>query len=92
MWLRNLLTYSSLTYGFCQEGNADDAEKLLGDMEKKGSLPDHVTYASLIDGYVIVGRLDHAFLLLKHMLDAGCQPNYSSYGVLLKGLQRRPMK
>ncbi|KAJ0715717.1 putative tetratricopeptide-like helical domain superfamily [Helianthus annuus] len=84
----NLLTYSSLIYGLCLDGNVARAEILLEEMENKGIIPDHVTYTSLIDGYVSLNQVDRAFSLLQKMVSSGCKPNYRTFCVLMKGLEK----
>ncbi|KAF3443284.1 hypothetical protein FNV43_RR12966 [Rhamnella rubrinervis] len=67
---------------------ADDAEKLLEEIEREGLVPDEVTFTCLINGFVMIGKLDHAFSLIRRMVHIGCQPNHRTYCTLLKGLQK----
>jgi len=91
----NIVTYSTILKGYCQENRLDKAFELLQEM--KGSTkyrPDEITYNTLIDGCARYGLYERGVQLLSEMQEAGVQPSNFTLSVLVKlaTRSRRPEK
>jgi len=81
----NLITYSSILKGYCQENRMDKALELLGHMKQASSFrPDEVTYNTLLDGCARQGLFDQGLSLLEEMQQAGVRPSNYTLSVLVK--------
>ncbi|XP_048230793.1 pentatricopeptide repeat-containing protein At5g47360 [Ricinus communis] len=73
---------------FCDKGDMDMAQKLMGEMSFNDLYPDMVTYVSIIKGFCDIGRLEEACRLVKEMRAHGCVPNVVVYSTLVDGICR----
>ncbi|KAF5733625.1 pentatricopeptide repeat-containing protein [Tripterygium wilfordii] len=80
--------YNTVIRLFCEPGDMDMAQKLMGEMGLIDLYPDMITYASMIKGFCDVGRLKDASGLFKVMKGHGCPPNVVAYSALLDGVCR----
>merc|ERR1719401_2387940 len=89
----NIITFSTIIKGYCQENRVDRAFELLEDM-KKSFTPDEVTYNTLIDGCARYGMWDKGIAVLKEMEAVGVPPSAFTLSVLVKlaHRSRRPEK
>merc|ERR1719336_502664 len=64
----NVVTYSTILKGYCQEGRLDKAFELLDAMKNSDRFhPDEITYNTLIDGCAQRGLYDSGMRLVKEM-------------------------
>lgn len=88
----NLITYSTIVKGHCQENRLDKAFELVEDMKRaKGLHPDEITYNTLLDGCARHGMFDRGMELLQEMQDAGVPPSNFTLSVLVKLAKRSHM-
>jgi pentatricopeptide repeat protein len=81
----NLITYSSILKGYCQDNNLDRALDLLEHMKQASQFkPDEVTYNTLLDGCARQGLYDRGMLLLEEMEAAGVRPTNFTLSILVK--------
>ncbi|KAJ9147675.1 hypothetical protein P3X46_029808 [Hevea brasiliensis] len=73
---------------FCDKGDMNMAQKLMGEMGLIDLYPDMVTYMSMLKGFCDVGRLEEASSLFKVMRGHGCVPNVVAYSTLIDGVCR----
>ncbi|KAG6489183.1 hypothetical protein ZIOFF_050443 [Zingiber officinale] len=81
-----IVTYNTMLDSFCKEGKADEALRILGDMESRdsGCLPNDVTYNVIINGLSKNGEFNGAKKLLDKMQKSGKELDgwkwHSSFG------------
>jgi len=81
----NLITYSAILKGYCQENKIDKAYELLESMRQSTEFhPDEIMYNSLLDGCARQGMYDRGLLLLKDMQQDGINPTNFTLSVLVK--------
>jgi len=81
----NVITYSTILKGYCQENNLDKAFQLLDEMKgTKEFRPDEITYNTLLDGCARYGLFERGMELLRVMEDAGVAPSNFTLSVLVK--------
>lgn len=81
----NIVTYSTILKGYCQENRLDKAFELLQEMKQSSQFrPDEITYNTLIDGCARYGLFDRGLLLLEEMQEAGVRPSNFTLSVLVK--------
>jgi pentatricopeptide repeat protein len=81
----NVITFSTIVKGYCQENQLDKAFDLLEDMKHgKSFKPDEITYNTLLDGCARHGLLERGLCLLQDMQDAGVPPSNFTLSVLVK--------
>ncbi|GLT91102.1 hypothetical protein SLE2022_090090 [Rubroshorea leprosula] len=80
--------YNMVIRLFCEKGDMDMAEKLMGEMGLVDLFPDMITFVSMIKGFCTVGKLEDASRLFKVMREHGCLPNAVAYSTLLEGFCR----
>ena len=56
----DIVHYNTVILGFCREGRALDACKVLEDMPSNGCLPNLVSYRALVGGLSDHGKYDEA--------------------------------
>jgi pentatricopeptide repeat protein len=91
----NLVTYSTILKGYCQENRLGKAFELLKEMKQSMTYqPDEITYNTLIDGCARHGLYEKGVLLLREMQQAGVRPSNFTLSVLVKLARRsrRPEK
>lgn len=88
----NLITYSTIVKGHCQENRLDQAFELVEDMKRaKGLHPDEITFNTLLDGCARHGMFDRGMELLQEMQAAGVPPSNFTLSVLVKLAKRSQM-
>lgn len=81
----NLITYSAILKGYCQENRLDDAFELMQEMVSTTRFkPDEIMYNSLLDGCARQGLYQRAMPLLADMESAGVNPSNFTLSVLVK--------
>lgn len=81
----NLITYSAIIKGYCQDNKLDQAFELLDSMKKTTNfVPDEVMYNSLVDGCARQGLYAKGMRLFDDMLAAGVAPTNYTMSVLVK--------
>merc|ERR1719331_2512555 len=81
----NLITYSAILKGYCQENRLDEAFKLVEDMMKTTSFkPDEIMYNTLLDGCARQGLFDRGMQVLREMESVGVSPTNYTLSVLVK--------
>lgn len=91
----NVITYSTILKGYCQENCLDKAFELMAEMKKVALLtPDEVTYNTLLDGCARHGLYDRGISVLKDMEASGVRPSNFTLSVVAKLATRskRPEK
>merc|ERR1719492_671590 len=91
----NIVTYSTIVKGHCQENRMDRALELLEVMKQtKQFKPDEITYNTLIDGCARSGLYERGLALLQEMQTSGVRPSAYTLTVLVKlaDQARRPEK
>lgn len=85
----NVITYSAVLKGYCQENRIDKAFEVLADMRaSKRFMPDEVTYNSILDGCARHGMYDRGMAVLEEMQEAGVNPSNFTLSVLVKLMTR----
>lgn len=85
----NVITYSAVLKGYCQESRLDKAFEVLADMRtSKRFMPDEVTYNTILDGCARHGMYDRGLQVLEEMQQAGVPPSNFTLSVLVKLLTR----
>ena len=80
----DLITYSTMVKGHCQEQDLKGALTVLQDMEKRNIKPDEVLYNSLLDGCCKADQIDIAMMLYKNMRTLGIKPSNVTFSILIK--------
>lgn len=81
----NLITYSSILKGYCQENRLERAFELLATMrETTKFVPDEIMYNSLLDGCARLALYDRGMTVLDEMLEAKVAPSNFTLSVLVK--------
>jgi len=91
----NIVTYSTILKGYCQEGRLNEAFQLLKTMKLSEDVkPDEFSYNTLIDGCAQRGLYDQGMKLLAEMQQAGVAPSVFTLTVLVKlaTRSRQPQK
>merc|ERR1719145_143564 len=81
----NVITYSTILKGYCQENRLEKAFQLLDEMKlTKDFRPDEIAYNTLLDGCARHGLFERGMGLLQDMEDAGVAPSNFTLSVLVK--------
>jgi len=81
----NLITYSAILKGYCQENKLDQAFELMTGMVQTTKLkPDEIMYNTLLDGCARQGLYHRGMPLLAEMEAAGVNPSNFTLSVLVK--------
>ncbi|KAF8722575.1 hypothetical protein HU200_022407 [Digitaria exilis] len=77
-----------LIYGYCLDGNMDDAVKQLAGMDSIGLRVETVvvTYTTLLNGYYKNGRIGEAFAFFREMCSNDFKASSVTYNTMLQGL------
>merc|ERR1719482_1743598 len=85
----NVITYSTMLKGHCQNGNIQEAFAILEQMKKDARLkPDEIMYNSLLDGCAQNNLVDEGLRLLEEMQSEGVQPSNFTLSILVKLMNR----
>jgi pentatricopeptide repeat protein len=79
----NLITYSAILKGYCQENQIEEAFSLMEACRTKFA-PDEVMYNTLLDGCARQGLYDRGMTLLADMESYGIKPSNFTLSVLVK--------
>jgi len=79
----NLITYSAILKGYCQDNHLEEAYQLMETCKAKFK-PDEIMYNSLLDGYARQGLYDSGIVLLREMEASGINPSNFTLSVLVK--------
>lgn len=81
----NVITYSTVIKGYCQEYRLDKAFELMEEMKRTSEYrPDEITYNTLLDGCARQGLYDRGLSVLQDMQDAGVKPSNFTLSVVVK--------
>merc|ERR1719235_101668 len=81
----NIITYSAIIKGYCQENRIDKALELMQDMKRNGVLkPDEYIYNTIINGCARQGQYDKGVAMLEDMCQDGIKPSNFTLSVLVK--------
>merc|ERR1719408_18402 len=85
----NVITYSTMLKGHCQNGNIQEGFAILEQMRKDAKLkPDEIVYNSLLDGCAQNNMADEGLRLLEEMQNGGVQPSNFTLSILVKLMNR----
>merc|ERR1719253_1254171 len=85
----NVITYSTMLKGHCQNGNVQAGFAILEQMRKSEQLkPDEIVYNSLLDGCAQNNLVDEGLRLLGEMQSEGVQPSNFTLSILVKLMNR----
>merc|ERR1740117_1171225 len=85
----NVITYSTMLKGHCQNGDIQTAFLILEQMKKDAHLkPDEIMYNSLLDGCAQNNMVDEGLALLEEMQNEGVQPSNFTLSILVKLMNR----
>ncbi|KHN25949.1 Putative pentatricopeptide repeat-containing protein [Glycine soja] len=99
----NIVTYTALLDGLCEDGRMREAEELFGALQNKiedsmaviremmdfGLIANSYIYTTLMDAYFKVGKTTEAVNLLQEMQDLGIKITVVTYGALIDGLCKK---
>mmetsp|Transcript_26068 Transcript_26068/g.60224 ORF Transcript_26068/g.60224 Transcript_26068/m.60224 type:complete len:1027 (+) Transcript_26068:157-3237(+) len=81
----NLITYSAIVKGYCQENKLEKALELLATMKQTTALvPDEIMYNSLLDGCARQNLYDRGLALVQEMEKEGIAPSNFTLSILVK--------
>merc|ERR1719183_2076082 len=81
----NLITYSAICKGYCQENRLDEAFELKDGMVQTTKFkPDEIMYNTLLDGCARQGLYDRGFTVLDEMERDGINPSNYTLSLLVK--------
>merc|ERR1719443_2118724 len=81
----NVITYSTMLKGHCQNGNIQAGFLILEQMRKDSRLkPDEIMYNSLLDGCAQNNLVEDGVRLLGEMQDEGVQPSNFTLSIMVK--------
>merc|ERR1719478_1674175 len=81
----NLITYSAILKGYCQENRLDEAFELMEGMVQTTKFkPDEIMYNTLLDGCARQGLYDRGISVLAEMESVGVSPSNFTLSVLVK--------
>jgi len=85
----NVITYSTMLKGHCQNGDIETAFLILEQMKKEAHLkPDEIMYNSLLDGCAQNNMVDEGLGLLEEMQTVGVPPSNFTLSLLVKLMNR----
>jgi len=85
----NLITYSTMLKGHCQNGDIQTGFSILEEMRKGTNLkPDEIMYNSLLDGCAQGNLVDEGLRLLEQMQTEGVKPSNFTLSILVKLMNR----
>jgi len=85
----NLVTYSTILKGYCQENRLEEALALLETMKKTAHLqPDELAYNTVLDGCARQKSYARGVAVFKEMLSVGVRPSNFTLSVLVKLISR----
>merc|ERR1719407_37593 len=85
----NVITYSTMLKGHCQNGNIQEGFAILEQMKKDTRMkPDEIMYNSLLDGCAQNSLIDEGLRLLEQMQTEGVPPSNFTLSILVKLMNR----
>merc|ERR1719355_107979 len=85
----NVITYSTMLKGHCQNGDIQTGFLILEQMKKDAHLkPDEIMYNSLLDGCAQNNLVDEGLRLLEEMQAEGVPPSNFTLSILVKLMNR----
>ncbi|KAL8138209.1 hypothetical protein V2J09_004210 [Rumex salicifolius] len=79
----NIVTYTVLVHGLCEQGDVDTANELLHEVCTRGLELNVYTYNALLHGLCKVGNMVQAEMLVEDMEVAGVRPDTVTYTTLM---------
>merc|ERR1719453_1783435 len=85
----NLITYSTMLKGHCQNGDIQTGFQILEQMKKDTRLkPDEIMYNSLLDGCAQNNLVEDGLKLLEEMQAEGVAPSNFTLSIVVKLMNR----
>merc|ERR1719182_1287712 len=85
----NVITYSTMLKGHCQNGDVKSGFEILNQIKRDPCLkPDEIMYNSLLDGCAQNNLVDEGLRLLEEMQVQGVQPSNFTLSILVKLMNR----
>jgi len=85
----NLITYSTMLKGHCQNGDMKTAFAILDQLKNDAHLkPDEIMYNSLLDGCAQNGMVDEGLDIVEEMQKEGVKPSNFTLSILVKLMSR----
>ncbi|KAL1557475.1 pentatricopeptide repeat-containing protein, mitochondrial-like protein [Salvia divinorum] len=84
-WFPQAVDHTIMILQLCEEGNVDEARKILDEMRERGRAPSALVYASLIQERCKKGRMKEAVELVNEMIGLGYFPVASTFNALISG-------
>merc|ERR1719238_2469942 len=85
----NIITYSTMLKGHCQNGDIQKGFLILDQVKKDAHLkPDEIMYNSLLDGCARSNLVDEGLRLFEEMQAEGVQPSNFTLSILVKLVNR----
>jgi pentatricopeptide repeat protein len=80
----DLITYSTLVTGFCDQGEMDVALTLLEHLKQQGMRCDEILFNSLLEGCVKSNQAERGLELFQEMVAEKVQPSNITFSILVK--------
>ncbi|KAL4182227.1 hypothetical protein AMTRI_Chr12g274870 [Amborella trichopoda] len=80
----DLVTYTTLMYGWCRVYNIEEAERVFKEMKENGFQPNVYTYTIVIDALCRAGQVNRAYDMFREMVNANCAPNAATFNALMR--------
>merc|ERR1719389_644090 len=81
----DIITYSTIIKGYCQEGDVERAFHVLEEMKNDDKFqPDEIMYNSILDGCAKQHRVEQALNVLEEMRKVGIAPSNYTLSILVK--------
>merc|ERR1719182_1006347 len=85
----NVITYSTMLKGHCQNGDVNSGFQILEQIKKDACLkPDEIMYNSLLDGCAQNNLVEEGLKLLEDMQQQGVTPSNFTLSILVKMMNR----
>lgn len=84
----DLITFSTLLKGYCQNGDLDKALQVVEAIKARGLRCDELVYNTLMDGCVKAGDFSAGIGLFEEMVQTGMRPSAITHSILARLYQR----
>ncbi|CAI9756561.1 unnamed protein product [Fraxinus pennsylvanica] len=85
----NVVTYTMLLDGLCEEGKIKEAEEVFRVMQKDGVVPNEKSYTALVRGHIGAKRMADAMDVLTQLSENKIKFYLMLYGTIVWGLCKR---
>lgn len=84
----DLITFSTLLKGYCQQGQIEKALKMSETIAQRGLRRDELVYNTLMDGCVKANDISTCLALFEEMIKAGMKPSPITHSILQRMYKR----